>query len=118
MPGRALFYKFLTTIIDDLFSFIITMPTMHRISCFRDDIIFVIYIYQRWIYRVDKTRGVYAIEKKEVKADSQLGTEDATQEETPTEATKEDDFVIVQSTQKRKNKKKQVKAEGETKKNK
>jgi hypothetical protein len=45
MPQRTLFYKFLNTIIDDLFSFIITMPTMHRISCFRDDVIFVIYLY-------------------------------------------------------------------------
>lgn len=39
------------------------MPTLHRISCFRDDVIFVIYLYQRWIYRVDKTRGMYATEK-------------------------------------------------------
>ena len=43
------------------------MPTLHRISCFRDDVIFVIYLYQRWIYRVDKTRGMYATEKKEEK---------------------------------------------------
>ena len=61
LPQKTLFYKFLNTIIDDLFSFIITMPTMHRISCFRDDIIFVIYLYQRWIYTVDKTRGEHAI---------------------------------------------------------
>ena len=40
------------------------MPTMHRISCFRDDIIFVVYLYQRWIYKVDKTRGLYATEEK------------------------------------------------------
>ena len=32
------------------------MPIMHRLSVFRDDIIFLIYLYQRWIYRVDKTR--------------------------------------------------------------
>lgn len=63
LPQKALMYRFLNTIIDDLFSFIITMPTMHRISCFRDDIIFVIYMYQRWIYRVDKTRGMYATER-------------------------------------------------------
>ena len=64
MPGKAMFYKFLNTIIDDLFSFVITMPTMHRISCFRDDVIFVIYLYQRYIYAVDNTRGQFAIEKK------------------------------------------------------
>ena len=45
MPGRAMIYRFLNTIIDDLFSFVITMPTMHRLSCFRDDVIFVIYLY-------------------------------------------------------------------------
>ena len=71
MPSKALFYRFLNTIIDDLFSFIITMPTLHRISCFRDDVIFVIYLYQRWIYRVDKTRGMYATEKKEEKKEIQ-----------------------------------------------
>lgn len=69
MPSKALFYRFLNTIIDDLFSFIITMPTLHRISCFRDDVIFVIYLYQRWIYKVDKSRGRFATEevKEEVK---------------------------------------------------
>lgn len=29
-------YRFLNTIIDDLFAFIIKMPTMHRLACFRD----------------------------------------------------------------------------------
>ena len=62
MPQRTLFYRFLNTIIDDLFSFIISMPTMHRISCFRDDLIFVIYLYQRYTYSVDKSRGMYATE--------------------------------------------------------
>ena len=60
MPSKALFYRFLNTIIDDLFSFIITMPTLHRLSCFRDDVIFLIYLYQRYIYKVDKTRGPWA----------------------------------------------------------
>jgi hypothetical protein len=32
------------------------MPTLHRLSCFRDDIIFFIYLYQKWIYPVDPTR--------------------------------------------------------------
>lgn len=32
------------------------MPTSHRIACFRDDIVFLIYLYQRWLYPVDKTR--------------------------------------------------------------
>jgi len=71
MPQRTLFYRFLSTIIDDLFSFIITMPTLHRISCFRDDVIFVVYLYQRYAYRVDKTRGMYATERTQAQlADS------------------------------------------------
>ena len=53
---RQMGYKFFNTIIDDLFAFIIKMPTMHRIACFRDDVIFLIYMYQRHIYKVDNTR--------------------------------------------------------------
>jgi len=49
-------YKFLNTIIDDLFAFAISMPWLKRLSVFRDDIIFIIYLYQRWIYRVDHRR--------------------------------------------------------------
>ncbi|VDM37406.1 unnamed protein product [Toxocara canis] len=56
LPWRMLTYKFINTFIDDLFAFVIRMPTMYRIGCFRDDIIFLVYIYQRWIYRVDPTR--------------------------------------------------------------
>ena len=39
-------YKSLNTFIDDLFAFVIKMPIMHRLSCFRDDLIFFIYLYQ------------------------------------------------------------------------
>lgn len=56
MPGKAMMYKFLNTFIDDLFAFTIKMPFLHRLSTFRDDIIFFIYIYQRWAYRIDYTR--------------------------------------------------------------
>uniref|UniRef100_A0A915PQW2 Cleft lip and palate associated transmembrane protein n=1 Tax=Setaria digitata TaxID=48799 RepID=A0A915PQW2_9BILA len=56
LPWRMLTYKFINTFIDDLFAFVIRMPTMYRLGCFRDDIVFLIYIYQRWIYRVDPTR--------------------------------------------------------------
>ena len=56
LPWRMLTYKFLNTFIDDLFAFVIKMPTLYRIGCFRDDIVFIIFIYQRWIYRVDPKR--------------------------------------------------------------
>lgn len=56
LPWRMLTYKFLNTFIDDIFAFVIKMPTMYRIGCFRDDIVFCIFLYQRWIYKVDKKR--------------------------------------------------------------
>ncbi|KAH7318326.1 cleft lip and palate transmembrane protein 1-domain-containing protein [Stachybotrys elegans] len=56
MPSKAMMYKFLNTFIDDLFAFTIKMPFLHRLATFRDDIIFFIYLYQRWQYRVDYTR--------------------------------------------------------------
>lgn len=56
LPWRTFVYKALNTFIDDLFAFVIKMPMLHRLACFRDDIIFVILLYQRWIYPVDKSR--------------------------------------------------------------
>ncbi|CAD8049472.1 unnamed protein product [Paramecium sonneborni] len=56
LPWRTMIYKFLNSIIDYLFAFIITMPWLKRLSCFRDDIIFLIYLYQRSIYKVDPNK--------------------------------------------------------------
>ena len=56
LPQRAYMYKFLTTIIDDLFAFVIKMPTLHRIAVFRDDVVFVLLIVQRYQYPIDVSR--------------------------------------------------------------
>ena len=56
MPARAMTYKFLNTFIDDLFAFTIKMPTLHRLATLRDDVIFFVYLYQSWKYKVDYTR--------------------------------------------------------------
>ncbi|KAF2463634.1 cleft lip and palate transmembrane 1 [Lindgomyces ingoldianus] len=56
MPGRAMTYKFLNTFIDDLFAFTIKMPTLHRLATLRDDVIFFVYLYQTWVYKVDYSR--------------------------------------------------------------
>ncbi|XP_021852897.2 uncharacterized protein [Spinacia oleracea] len=37
MPWHQMTYKFLNTIIDDLFAFVIKMPKLHRLSVFRDE---------------------------------------------------------------------------------
>merc|ERR1719495_2226290 len=56
LPWRMMTYKALNTFIDDILAFVIKMPTMYRIGCFRDDIVFFIFLYQRYIYRVDHSR--------------------------------------------------------------
>uniref|UniRef100_A0A8C3VIS9 Lipid scramblase CLPTM1L n=1 Tax=Catagonus wagneri TaxID=51154 RepID=A0A8C3VIS9_9CETA len=56
LPWKAFTYKAFNTFIDDVFAFVITMPTSHRLACFRDDVVFLVYLYQRWLYPVDKSR--------------------------------------------------------------
>lgn len=56
LPWRMLTYKALNTFIDDIFAFIIRTPTMYRLGCLRDDVVFFVYLYQRWIYPIDKKR--------------------------------------------------------------
>lgn len=56
LPWRMMSYKFLNTFIDDIFAFVIKMPTMYRIGCLRDDVVFFIFLYQRWIYKTDPSR--------------------------------------------------------------
>ncbi|KAK0553034.1 hypothetical protein OC846_002650 [Tilletia horrida] len=53
---KTLIYKILGTFVDDMFAFAVPQPMLHRLACFRDDIIFFIFLYQRWIYGVDPTR--------------------------------------------------------------
>lgn len=79
MPWKTLMYKSLNTFIgkltlwssppfsphwtdtdsciDDLFAFVIKMPTLHRLACLRDDFVFFVYLYQRHAYKVDHTRA-------------------------------------------------------------
>ena len=73
LPMRAMTYKFLNTIIDDLYAFAVKSPLLYRIFCFRDDVIFVIYIYQIFKYRknsrkemIEKEKKQYAEEKKKL----------------------------------------------------
>lgn len=56
LPWKAFMYKAFNTFIDDVFAFAIAMPTIHRLACLRDDLVFFVYLYQRWLYPVDKKR--------------------------------------------------------------
>jgi hypothetical protein len=56
LPFRVLGYRFFNTIIDDIFACVLRMPAITRLACFRDDIVFVIYLWQRHMYAVDYSR--------------------------------------------------------------
>lgn len=51
LPWKALTYQAINTFIDDIFMLCIRMPEVQKYSVFRDDIIFVICLVQRWLYR-------------------------------------------------------------------
>lgn len=57
LPWRVFMYKAFNTFIDDVFSFIVQMPMAHRVACLRDDVVFFVYLYQRYLYPVDKKRA-------------------------------------------------------------
>ena len=103
LPWRMMTYKALNTFIDDLFAFVIKMPTMYRIGCFRDgkklffydklylfccylDIIFFIYLYQRYIYPVDRKRlNEFGTTGEVVDATALVPTEEQSQTDTTNE---------------------------------
>lgn len=50
-------YKFLNTIVDDFGAVIIKQPLLARLGAFRDDVVFIVLLYQMWIYRTDYSRA-------------------------------------------------------------
>lgn len=87
LPAKQFVYKMLNTVIDDLFAFVIKMPLMHRISVFRDDIVYVVFLYQRWIYRVDKTRvNEFGYSEMPPDAEKKDGAKDGAKDEDDTVA--------------------------------
>lgn len=64
MPMKAMIYKTLSTVVDDFFAYVyssfenflclthlvcrfcIKMPFLHRLACFRDDLVFLVFLYQ------------------------------------------------------------------------
>ena len=68
LPWKTFVYRFISTIIDDIFVFMVTVPTIQICLSFRDgtflslfvDIIFVCYIIQRFQYPVDPTRVAFS----------------------------------------------------------
>jgi hypothetical protein len=56
LPWKVFMYKIFNTFVDDAFAWLIEMPLKHRIMTLRDDVVFVIFLVQVYIYRVDKSR--------------------------------------------------------------
>lgn len=85
LPWRALMYKAFNTFIDDLFAFMISMPTAHRVACFRDDAVFLVYLVQRWLYPVDSSRLDSADSFADDPGSAQLGEGAGVHQPTPRE---------------------------------
>lgn len=49
-------YKIFNTFVDDAFAWLIDMPWKHRIMTLRDDFVFLLFLVQVYLYKVDKTR--------------------------------------------------------------
>lgn len=71
-------YKVFNTFVDDVFAFLIDMPWKHRIMTLRDDVVFLAFLVQAWVYRVDKTRANeygYSYENESESNDHRRGDE-------------------------------------------
>jgi len=56
LPWKVFMYKIFNTFVDDAFAWIIEMPWKHRIMTLSDDVIFLMFLIQVYLYRVDKSR--------------------------------------------------------------
>ena len=56
LPTKLLAYKIIVTFADDAYAWLVDMPLKHRLMTLRDDVVFVVFLYQRWAYRVDGSR--------------------------------------------------------------
>jgi hypothetical protein len=56
LPWKVFLYKIFNTFVDDAFAWLIDMPWKHRIMTLRDDVVFLLFLAQVYLYKVDKTR--------------------------------------------------------------
>jgi hypothetical protein len=56
LPVRAFAYKVFNTFVDDAFVLLVNVPLKHKIMALRDDVVFLGFVAQWWIYPVDKAR--------------------------------------------------------------
>ena len=56
LPTKLLVYKIIATFADDAYAWLLEMPPKFWLMTLRDDVVFVVFLYQRWAYRVDGSR--------------------------------------------------------------
>ncbi|RKP08397.1 cleft lip and palate transmembrane protein 1-domain-containing protein [Thamnocephalis sphaerospora] len=64
MPLRVFMYRALNTFVDDLFAMVFPMPTLTRLATFRDDIVFVVLLWQWWRYPSRKAEDVEKLKQE------------------------------------------------------
>ncbi|KAL0985284.1 hypothetical protein UPYG_G00154990 [Umbra pygmaea] len=57
LKWNVLMYKAVNTFLNDAFACIFNTHPCHQLTCFRDDIFFIIYLYQKRLYSKTKSRG-------------------------------------------------------------
>lgn len=66
LPMKSFLYKIFNTFVDDIFAFVVKMPLKHKVMTLRDDAIFIVFLYQWFIYRTDEHRpNEYGFQYKE-----------------------------------------------------
>eukprot|EP00920_Eleutheroschizon_duboscqi_P031689 GHVT01076349.1.p1 GENE.GHVT01076349.1~~GHVT01076349.1.p1 ORF type:complete len:189 (-),score=30.39 GHVT01076349.1:44-610(-) len=80
LPWTALFYQFVNTFVDDVFALVMRMPDMHRMSVVRDDVVFIVFIFQRWLYGKRRVEDEEGEEMKKEGGGRELGKVTHTQE--------------------------------------
>ena len=56
LPIKLFVYKIVATFADDAFACLVGVSRKHRLMTLRDDVLLVVFLYQRWAYRVDGSR--------------------------------------------------------------
>ena len=56
LPTKLLVYKIIATFADDAYAWLLEMPPKFWLMTLRDDVVFVVFLYQWWAYRVDGSR--------------------------------------------------------------
>ncbi|KAJ1649564.1 Cleft lip and palate associated transmembrane protein 1 [Dispira simplex] len=64
MSVSTFLFRAINTFVDDLFALVIPMPGLTRVSAFRDDVIFVVLLYQWWKFPKRASSGNEAEEHK------------------------------------------------------